>query len=41
MQHLFMTPLWDTETKKINEKAKTSNSIVDHFPLTFVNPLLA
>ena len=36
-----MALVWDIETKKINERAKTSNSIVYDFPLTFVNLSLA
>ena len=34
----FMTLIvWDIGTKKIKERTKTSNLIVDHFSLTFVN----
>ena len=33
---MFMALLvWDITTKKMNEKAKKSNLIVDHFSLTF------
>ena len=40
--HFFMTLIvWDIGTKKIKEKIRTSDLIVDHFSLTFVNLLLA
>ena len=34
---MFMTFVSDIATKKMKERAKTSNLIVDHFSLTFVN----
>ena len=33
--------VWDTGTKKMEERTKTSNLIIDHFSLTFVNLSLA
>ena len=33
--------VWDIGMKKMKEKRKTSNLIVDHFSLTFANLLLA
>ena len=33
--------VWDIGTKKMKERTKTSNLIVDHFSLTFVNLSLA
>ena len=42
MHHLCLTLIfWDIRTKKMKEKTKKSNLIVDHFSLTFVNLLLA
>ena len=42
MSLLFMTLIvWDIGTKKIKERTKTSNLIVDQFSLTIVNLLLA
>ena len=39
---MFMTLIaWDNVTKKMKERTKTSNLIVDHFSLTFVNLSLA
>ena len=39
---MFMTLIvWDNATKKMKERTKTSNLIVDHFSLTFVNFSLA
>ena len=32
---------WDIRMKKMKERIKTSNLMVDHFSLTFVNLLLA
>ena len=35
---MFMTLIvWDIGTKKIKEKTKKSNLIVDHFSLTLIN----
>ena len=42
MHHLFMAlTVWVTGMKKMKERIKTSNLIVDHFSLTFVNLSLA
>ena len=39
---MFMTLIvWDIGTKKIKERTKTSNLVIDHFSLTFVNLSLA
>ena len=42
MHHLCLTLIfWGIRTKKMKEKTKKSNLIVDHFSLTFANLLLA
>ena len=38
---LFMTLVWDIRTKKMKERTKRSNLIVDHFSSAFVNLSLA
>ena len=38
---LWLFIVWDIRTKKMKERTKTSNLIVDHVSLTFVNLSLA